>query len=122
MIIGVVALVVIGPEQLPGLARKAGFWLGRVRRWVSDVKEDVSKELRAEELKQAIDRNAGLKEIQEIVRRGQEEVNKVSQSDYLVKAIEDDVKADTTESLKPESSDKESSDDDKKESGKQSAE
>lgn len=132
IIIAVVALVVIGPERLPGIARKAGFWVGKVRRWVSDVKDDVSKELRAEDLRQAIDRNAGLKEIQEIVRRGQEEINKASQSDYLVKAIDDDTttttdEADSSEALEAKAEDirlentGENDDDNKAEAGKQSA-
>ncbi len=89
MIIGVVGLLVIGPERLPGLARKAGYWVARIRRFVAQVKVDVDKELRAEDLKQAIERNAGLDEIKEIVRRGQEDVNKMSEPDYLVKAIDD---------------------------------
>ena len=51
LIIGLVALVVIGPERLPGLARTAGAWLGRAKRFVTDVKSDIDEELRTEELK-----------------------------------------------------------------------
>lgn len=89
MIIGVVALLVIGPERLPSLARKAGYWVARIRRFVAQVKVDVDKELRAEEIKQAIERNAGLDEIKEIIRRGQDDLDKVTQPDYLVKAQDD---------------------------------
>ena len=38
MVIGVVALIVIGPERLPKVARTAGILLGRLQRYVSDVK------------------------------------------------------------------------------------
>ena len=51
LIIGLVALVVIGPERLPGLARTAGAWLGRAKRFVTDVKSEIDEELRTEELK-----------------------------------------------------------------------
>lgn len=51
MVIGIVALVVIGPERLPGVARTAGALLGRLQRYVSDVKADVQREMRLEEMK-----------------------------------------------------------------------
>lgn len=55
MVIGVVALVVIGPERLPGVARTAGALLGRLQRYVSDVKADVQREMRLEEMKKLQD-------------------------------------------------------------------
>jgi sec-independent protein translocase protein TatB len=54
LIIGVVALLVIGPERLPGLARTAGAWLGRAKRFVTDVKSEIDEELRTEELKRIL--------------------------------------------------------------------
>jgi sec-independent protein translocase protein TatB len=51
MVIAVVALVVIGPERLPKVARTAGLILGRLRRYVSDVKADISREIQLDELK-----------------------------------------------------------------------
>lgn len=51
LIIGVVALLVIGPERLPKVARTAGAWLGRLNRYVSDVKGDIDREMRLEELR-----------------------------------------------------------------------
>ena len=51
MLIGVVALVVIGPEKLPTVARTLGTLLGRLNRYVSDVKSDVQREMRLEEMK-----------------------------------------------------------------------
>lgn len=52
MVIGVVALVVIGPERLPKVARTAGLVLGRLQRYVSDVKADIHREIQLDELKQ----------------------------------------------------------------------
>ena len=45
MVIAVVALVVIGPERLPKVARTAGLLLGRLQRYVSDVKSDINREI-----------------------------------------------------------------------------
>ncbi|EXI77859.1 MAG: Sec-independent protein translocase protein TatB [Candidatus Accumulibacter appositus] len=51
MLIAVVALVVIGPERLPKVARAAGHLLGRAQRYVSDVKSDINREIQLDELK-----------------------------------------------------------------------
>ena len=54
ILIGIIALIVIGPERLPGLARTAGMWVGRARRMVSNVKKDIEKEIEADELKKTL--------------------------------------------------------------------
>jgi sec-independent protein translocase protein TatB len=54
MLIGIVALVVIGPERLPGVARAAGKYVGRLKRFMTSVKADVEQELRADELRQIL--------------------------------------------------------------------
>lgn len=67
-LIGVVALLVIGPERLPKVARTAGLWFGKARHFIGSVKADIEKELRAEELKRIMDeqaRSSGLHEILE---------------------------------------------------------
>lgn len=51
MIVALVALVVIGPERLPRMARTAGHLLGRLQRYVSDVKSDINREIQLDELK-----------------------------------------------------------------------
>ncbi len=53
-LIGVVALLVIGPDRLPGLARKAGILTGKARRLVQSVREDIDRELAADELRKVI--------------------------------------------------------------------
>jgi sec-independent protein translocase protein TatB len=50
-IIGVVALIVIGPEKLPKVARTVGSLLGRAQRYISDVKAEVSREIELDELR-----------------------------------------------------------------------
>jgi sec-independent protein translocase protein TatB len=51
IIIGIVALVVIGPERLPKVARTAGLLLGRLQRYVNDVKADINREMQLDELR-----------------------------------------------------------------------
>jgi sec-independent protein translocase protein TatB len=50
-LIGVVALIVIGPEKLPRVARTVGTLLGKARRYVADVKNEVSRSMELDELK-----------------------------------------------------------------------
>lgn len=90
MVIGVVALVVIGPERLPKVARTAGALFGRLQRYVSDVKADINREIEASELKdlkttvddaarsfeQTMSSHAG--EIQDEIRKTEEEFNRLS--------------------------------------------
>lgn len=54
-IIGAIALVVIGPERLPGLARTVGTLLGRARAYLADVKAEVNRSMDMEELKKMKD-------------------------------------------------------------------
>ena len=51
MVIAIVALIVIGPERLPKVARTLGHLFGRMQRYVNDVKADISREMELEELK-----------------------------------------------------------------------
>jgi sec-independent protein translocase protein TatB len=55
LVIGVVALIVIGPEKLPRVARTIGHLAGRLQRYVSDVKADINREMELEELRKMRD-------------------------------------------------------------------
>ena len=93
VLIGVVGLVVIGPERLPGVASKVGRWVGRTRQFIGTVKRDIDREIRQEEIRQALDRNADLDEIKNIINDTkytiEDEVND-AKKDYAVKARDDD--------------------------------
>lgn len=58
VMVAVVALVVVGPERLPGLARTVGAWAGRARGFLNNVKADIDRELKAEELKRILEQQA----------------------------------------------------------------
>ena len=51
LVIAVVALIVIGPERLPKVARTLGHLFGRMQRYVNDVKADIAREMELEELR-----------------------------------------------------------------------
>ncbi len=51
IIISLVALIVVGPERLPGVARTLGHLLGRARGYVNGIKTDIHNEMRMDELK-----------------------------------------------------------------------
>ncbi len=51
LVIAIVALIVIGPERLPAVARTVGALLGRFRRYANDVKDEVNRELQLEEVR-----------------------------------------------------------------------
>ncbi|MDI9332345.1 MAG: Sec-independent protein translocase protein TatB [Alphaproteobacteria bacterium] len=55
MLIGVVALVVIGPEKLPRISRMVGAFVGKAQRYVSDVKAEVNRTMDLEELRKMKD-------------------------------------------------------------------
>lgn len=54
IVIGVVALLVVGPERLPGAVRTASFWLNRIRRGFNDIKREVQQELHNDSVMQEL--------------------------------------------------------------------
>jgi sec-independent protein translocase protein TatB len=83
LVIGVVALLVIGPERLPKVARTAGILFGRFQRYVANVKSDIQREMDASELSK-------LKtEVQDAARSFEQSVNdQVKEAESSTRAIE----------------------------------
>lgn len=69
VLVGVVTLIVVGPERLPGLARTTGLWLGKARRMIANIKAEVDQELQLEELKHSLRQQADLGGIQDLANR-----------------------------------------------------
>ena len=57
-LIAVILLLVVGPERLPRVARTAGLWFGKARGFLASVKADVDRELKADELKSTVKKQA----------------------------------------------------------------
>ena len=79
LVIAVVALIVIGPERLPKVARTLGHLFGRMQRYVNDVKADIAREMELEELRKF------QKSVEDSARSMQDSVN--SMQDSLNKGI-----------------------------------
>ncbi|BCU07805.1 Sec-independent protein translocase protein TatB [Allochromatium tepidum] len=67
ILVAIVALVVVGPERLPRVARVAGKWVGHARRTLANVKHEIDRELKAEELKKILDEQARHNPLQTIL-------------------------------------------------------
>jgi sec-independent protein translocase protein TatB len=71
VVVMVVALIVVGPERLPRIARTAGLWIGRWRRIADGVREEIQRELAAEDLKKGLKDlkgEAGFDELDQVMR------------------------------------------------------
>ena len=65
-LIGLIALIIIGPERMPGIARTAGKYAGKAKRFIAKIQDDVSEELEVDKLKEqlnAMDKDANIVEI-----------------------------------------------------------
>ncbi len=54
-LIGVITLIVVGPERMPAIARKAGLYAGKVKRFVAKVQDDINEEINTDDLKEQLD-------------------------------------------------------------------
>jgi len=54
VVIFVITLIVVGPEKMPALARKAGLYAGKFKKFVSKIQNDINNEIKSEELKEQL--------------------------------------------------------------------
>ena len=66
-LVGLIALIVIGPEKLPKVARVAGFWLGKTRSMVANLKEEARGQFQIEELQQLLVEQHRSKALQDLI-------------------------------------------------------
>lgn len=76
MLIGVVALLVLGPERLPKAARTAGLWIGKIKRTVSGMQREISAQLEAEELRQKL--NEQQKKLDDSLKKAKQGVESIA--------------------------------------------
>ena len=95
MFIGVVGLLVLGPERLPKAARTAGLWIGKIKRTVSSMQREISAQLEAEELRQKL--NEQQKKLDESVRQVQRDVESLAEPDRPAESKPDQAPAPSAE-------------------------
>lgn len=100
IVIALVALIVIGPERLPRVARTVGALLGRAQRYVNDVKADIQREVDLEELKNLKSTfEDAAKSVEQSVNQVQQELNATADSlnQSISAAVEDKTETAATE-------------------------
>ncbi len=76
-LIGVITLIVVGPERMPAIARKAGQYAGKVKRFVSKIQEDIGDEFESDKLKEHLsleDKDSNIVEIFEETKKSLNEI------------------------------------------------
>jgi sec-independent protein translocase protein TatB len=79
-LIMVVALLVIGPERLPGVARKAGLWVNKGRSFLRTIKSDIEHEIAADELKKVIKNQSQSTSVHEIIEEVTDSISELKES------------------------------------------
>ncbi len=92
-IIFVVALLVVGPERLPHVARKAGLYIGKVRRFVTNVRSDIEREFRTDDLEKMLnEQKTQIQDLKSIVESGKTKLEED------IRSVENQLSAAQTES------------------------
>lgn len=78
LMLGLVTLLVVGPEQIPKVVRTAGLWIGRIKHMLASVKADIERELRAEEMKEFLQKQQLQSPIDELIESSRDAVINVT--------------------------------------------
>lgn len=123
LLIMIVALVVVGPERLPALMRKVGYWVGRFRRYANTVRAEIERELNADELRGMLSRQEDeirelrdmLEDTRDQMRSEVDEINEAVNPSNVAhdtgkdptsrESVSDEVDIDAENSVKPETND-----------------
>jgi sec-independent protein translocase protein TatB len=108
LLIGIVGLLILGPDKLPGALRTMALWIGRFRRSFDDIKRDIEKEIGADDIRRQLRNEAIMDKFQDSKKQITDTVNSAKkQTDSLKQNL--DLKQQILSSGKPEA-DKTSSD------------
>lgn len=75
VIVGIIGLLILGPERLPVAARKTGRWIGKARRMVSQFSNEIDRQIKADELREELKKQGESLNIEEDVHKIQNTVN-----------------------------------------------
>ena len=82
-IIGTITLIVVGPEKMPAIARKAGLYFGKLNRFFNKVKSDINEELRMDEIKDEMSMDEEKIIISEVTEDIQSSVNSLKEENLF---------------------------------------
>ncbi|WP_086479523.1 Sec-independent protein translocase protein TatB [Oceanospirillum sanctuarii] len=72
IVIGILALLVLGPERLPKAARTAGMWIGRIKQGFSSIQQEVNQQLHMEEMQRQLEENR--RKLEETLRKQEQSI------------------------------------------------
>ena len=82
-IVGIITLIVVGPEKMPSLARMAGLYFGKLNRFFNKVKSDINEELRMDEIKEQMSMDEEKIIISEVTEDIQSSVDSLKEENIL---------------------------------------
>ena len=95
IVIGIISLLVLGPERLPGAARAAGKWIGKAKRMVSQFSSEIDKQLEIDELRaqlkeqgEHLNINDDIQSIQKTAKTILKDVKSAKPTDFIKKATQ----------------------------------
>ena len=94
VLLGIIALIVLGPEKLPGAIRTASLWIGRMKRSFNTIKTDIEREIGADEIRRQLRNEAIMDKFKQTKAQVNDAVNTVKkQTDEFRKNVELEAKA-----------------------------
>src|SRR5688572_22597912 len=89
VLLGIIALVVLGPEKLPGAIRSASLWIGRLKRSFNTIKTDIEREIGADEIRRQLRNEAIMDKFKQTKAQVNDAVNTVKkQTDEFRRSVE----------------------------------
>ncbi|HPE60517.1 MAG: twin-arginine translocase subunit TatB [Thiothrix sp.] len=81
LVVGIVALLVIGPERLPEIAAKAGRMVAKARAFVANTRQDIERELQTEEMRRLLNKQEEeIRELRDIMQQGTDKLGREARS------------------------------------------
>ncbi len=77
VVIFVITLIVVGPDKMPALARKAGFYVGKFKKFVSKLLNDINYEIKSEELKHQLSIKAEESSLSQTVEEAKSSIDEI---------------------------------------------
>ena len=94
VLLGIVALLVLGPEKLPGAIRTISLWIGRLKRSFNTIKTDIEREIGADEIRRQLRNEAIMEKFKQTKAQVNDAVNTVrKQTEEIRKTVELEAKA-----------------------------
>jgi sec-independent protein translocase protein TatB len=78
-LIGVITLIVVGPERMPAIARKVGRYVGKVKKFVAKIQDEIGDEFEAEKLKEHLSLEDKDSNIVEILKETKQSLDEIKQ-------------------------------------------